>query len=171
MRPNIFNTIQHRLRSSLLSTCVYLAESQGFDVTAVTVVIRKITEVLKVFKAQLKYEGMYLLPLVFEYEPSIWDAYTREHHKAMNLARNLEEMVGKVPAVNKEEDQWFAQLNKAFTEFMQFNYKHMDDEEEVLNEFLWRYYKDDVILQLPGDAETPAKLIKQHESKVYEAAA
>ncbi len=174
MRYNIFNKIHQPLRLTLLNTCIYLAESQGFNVTAVAVTIKKVTEVLKVFKAQLKYEGLYLLPLVFEYEPSVWDAYTREHHKAMNMATNLNELLKSYSAIKDENEQseWARQVSAAFNEFTLFNYHHMDDEEEVLSEFLLRYYKDDTILQIQEEMEMPGTLIKQHESKeVYEVAA
>ena len=38
-------------------------------------------------------------------------------------------------------------INESFNEFMLFNFNHMDDEEAVLNEILWRYYPDKVLLQ------------------------
>jgi hemerythrin-like domain-containing protein len=128
---------------------------------------------LNLFKEQVKNETSYLLPLVFEYEPSIWDVYTRGHQKAANLARNLESDIQSYKKSKEADDKSAAieLIKKAYQEFMQFNFIHMDDEEEVLNEILWRYYKDDYIQQLEEQINGTPALIKQHKNvRRYEAA-
>ena len=42
-------------------------------------------------------------------------------------------------------------ISESFTEFVLLNYNHMDDEEAVLNEILWRYYNDTSIKQIESE--------------------
>jgi hypothetical protein len=39
-------------------------------------------------------------------------------------------------------------IRESFNDFMLLNYNHMDDEEAVLNEILWRYYSDNAIMEM-----------------------
>jgi len=172
MRHNIFNKLHWQLKVSLLNTCVSLSDAVAFDTTTAQVAIKKIEGVLKIFKEQLKYESASLLPLVFEYEPSIWDLYTKGHQKAANLGYGIEILLQHYNKLHTTQDkQEVMDLVKiAYQEFMQFNFNHMDDEEEVLNEILWRYYSDDVIKQVEEQLHVKAALIKHGDVGRYQAA-
>lgn len=149
MRHNIFNHIHHQFKVELLNTCLELDNQDKFDLKETSAAINKVVKVLRLYKDLVSYEASYLLPLIFEYEPSIWDCYTREHHKGMNQLREIEVLVKTFRASKrKEEKSTIVEfLRWAFNDFMIQNYNHMDDEEEVLNEILWRYYPDKTILE------------------------
>ena len=54
------------------------------------------------------------------------------------------------------------------------NYNHMDDEEAVLNEILWRYYSDQFIMQMENELKTvingPTKQSKKKALQMANAA-
>jgi hypothetical protein len=54
-------------------------------------------------------------------------------------------------------------ISKSFNEFVLNNYNHMDDEEAVLNEILWRYYNDAFIRQIENEIYVQRGLVKQHK--------
>jgi hypothetical protein len=147
MRHNIFNQVHLPLKHALLTTCIYLCKEDCKSIAGAKLAVQKVQEIIPIFKEQLKYETNYVLPLVFVYEPSIWDAYTMQHQKAMNLLNDLEVLISSFKNAKDKKDQLFlmSSLHEAYDDFMMFNYHHMDEEEEVLNEILWRYYNDKVL--------------------------
>lgn len=93
MRYNIFNQVHRTLKEALLSTCISLSRNGDWNISYASEAIRKAEEVLQICDEQVKYEAMNILPFIFEYEPAVWNMYTSEHHKVMNLSRNLENLV------------------------------------------------------------------------------
>ncbi len=101
----------------------------------------------------------------FEYEPSVWITYTGEHHKAMNLSHNLENLIHSFYELKDAADRLTLMelISRSFNEFLLYNYNHMDDEEAVLNEILWRYYNDALITQIENEMYVQRDLVKQHK--------
>lgn len=171
MSYNIFNQAHLPLKLALISGCTTLSQNTLPDVSSASTGIIKIEEVLRIFKAQVKYEASYILPLIFEYEPSIWAMYTSEHHKANNLARNLEHLVA---AFHKSTNtsgklELMEQVSKSYNEFVLVNFHHMDDEEPVLNEILWRYYSNSFIKQMASGVTETA--VQNHPATLPQIAA
>jgi hypothetical protein len=150
MSYNIFNQAHLPLKLALISGCTFLDKNNNSDTTSASKSVTKIGEILQIFKNQIQHETLKILPLIFEYEPSIWAMYTSAHHKANNLCHHLEMLVQDFKqAVDTEEVFELTDMaRKIYNEFVLYNFHHMDDEEPVLNEILWRYYKDDVIVQI-----------------------
>lgn len=148
MRYNIFNTAHLPLKRSLLAACISVSGCVE-NKTSSAEALRKVEEVLQVFNEQLTYETLYILPFVFEYEPSVWSNYTSEHNKAARLSKNLSGLVLLYNKQKKKDDKEsiLKMINESYTGFMLYNFNHMDDEEAVLNEILWRYYSDEVLKQ------------------------
>ena len=165
MRYNVFNKVHRPLKLALLSACISLSNDGDWDLSSAAKTIRKVEEVLQVFNEQVKYENLHILPFIFEYEPSVWSMYTSEHHKAMNLSYNLENLVRSFYQLKDAEDRigLMESISKSFNEFVLNNYNHMDDEEAVLNEILWRYYDDAFIRQIENEIYVQARLVKQHK--------
>lgn len=149
MSYNIFNHAHLPLKTALISGCITLTGSEH-EVPSSEKCIRKIEEVLRVFYEQVKFETAQILPFIFEYEPSIWNTYTTEHHKGNNLACNLESLMLACDKAKDEKEKLalFKVLKEAYNTFVLFNFHHMDDEEPVLNEILWRYYPDSFMKEI-----------------------
>ena len=165
MRYNIFNQAHRPLKLALLSTCISLSKDGEWDLSTAAETIKKVEEALQVFNEQVKYESLHILPFIFDYEPSVWIMYTSEHHKAMNLSYNLENLIRSFHELKDTEGRLtlMESISKSFNEFVLNNYNHMDDEEAVLNEILWRYYNDAFIRQIENEIYVQPGLVKQHK--------
>jgi hypothetical protein len=108
------------------------------------------------------FEGLHILPLVFEYEPSVWNNYISEHNRISGICNNLESLIQSYYKQPKAKDKLdtVASISKSYNEFMMANFNHMNDEEAVLNEILWRYYRDQVLSQLEEKMDTLPDFIK-----------
>ena len=167
MRYNIFNQAHRPLKLALLSTCISLSRNGDWDLSSALESIRKVEEALRVFNEQVKSEASCILPFIFEYEPSVWSMYTSEHHKAMNLCYNLKSLVHSFYKLKDADDKLTVMglVSESFNEFVLFNYNHMNDEEAVLNEILWRYYNDSVIRQIDNEMSVLPGSIKPYQTE------
>ncbi len=167
MRYNIFNQIHRPLKESLLSTCISLSRNRDWNVSSALEAIRKVEEALQICDEQVKFEAINILPYIFEYEPSVWNMYTSEHHRVMNMARSLESLVRSFYKLQGTENKLAVMelISGSFNEFVLLNYNHMDDEEAVLNEILWRCYDDTIIKQIENEMNVLTSSMKQQKKK------
>jgi len=149
MSYNIFNQVHLPLKLALLSGCTALSENNFPDFSSAAKAVSKVEQALATFHHQQKFETENLLPLIFEYEPSIWVMCISEHHKVNNLARDVENITRtyKRSEITSEKQELMARLVLSFNDFVLYNFNHMDNEEPILNEILWRYYDDKFIQQ------------------------
>lgn len=167
MRYNIFNHVHRPLKEALLSTCITLSNEAKWDISSAQVAMHKVEETLQICDEQVKFEALKILPFVFEYEPSVWNNYTAEHYKVMNLCCDLKMLVQsfyKTKGLENKEAILGLTIDK-FNEFVLVNYNHMDDEEAVLNEILWRYYNDTFIREMEKDMILSITMTKQPRKK------
>src|SRR4051794_2843824 len=167
MRYNIFNRVHRPLKEALLSTCISLSRNGDWNISSAAEAIRKVEDVLEICDGQVKCEAINILPYVFEYEPSVWNVYTTQHHKLMNQSRHLEDLVQSFYSFKGVETKLTVMelISDTFNEFTILNYEHMDDEEPVLNEILWRYYDDAFIMQMESEMELLPVLMEQAGKK------
>jgi hypothetical protein len=172
MRYNIFNQVHRPFKLALLHTCIELSKDDSAT-TSWSQVICNVKEVISLYKHQVKFEYSYLLPLVFEYEPSVWDIYTIEHQQATNILRGIENLVQLMEASGDQhlKRSIMNEIKSTYNEFMRFNFQHMEDEEEVLNEILWRYYNDNFLLQIVHHMYEPAGIVSNKSGNLYQQAA
>lgn len=173
MRYNIFNTVHLPLKTALLTASVAVSriiEKEAFETSDA---VKKVGDVLHVFHEQVTYETLHILPLVFEYEPSIWNNYNADHDEGAKLSNKLKSLlkVYRRQEKNEGKQNLMGLINDALNEFVVFNFNHMDDEEPVLNEILWRYYNDRVLTQVEKRLDILPHLAGQsHLSKELEIA-
>jgi hypothetical protein len=172
MRHNIFNEGYKQLKVSLVNTCIALSNNENTTAAVSKEIIEKVTESLRLTKEQVVFEAANILPLIFEYEPSVWDLFTREHHKVMNLHTQLEQMVKTFSYCTNELIQvdLIAAIGEAFNHFIMIQYNHMDDEEAILNEILWRHYSDETLKQVNDYNTVILTLLKNQKYKTAKAA-
>ena len=162
MRYNIFNLVHMPLRLALLNASVHLQQEENLPEH---VIVQKVQEVTNLLKCQLQNEEQFILPIIFEYEAGVWDMYTRQHHKAKNVIREIEALIEEFHQADREEEQWMitSSIQDRFHYLVLATYHHMDDEEEVLNEILWRYHNDAFLLQLQKQMQSLPGVVKTYE--------
>ncbi len=150
MRYNIFNKAHLPLKTALINGCLSISKITNGESFSAAEALQKVNEALQVFEEQVMYEALHILPYIFEYEPSVWNNYTSDHNKATRFANNLKDLVKLCCRLQKQEDKLriMRRISESYNEFMLFNFNHFDDEEAVLNEILWRYYPDSVLIEI-----------------------
>ena len=146
-RINVFNQIHKGLRAMLYDTALTLQQTHFADSDQSVAAIKKVRTTAEMINAHTAHEDHFIFPAIQEYEPSLVDVFTMEHLKNHSLAEKLvDSLVAHNHAVQPESKIETGQaIIRAFQEFMVYNLEHMSNEENVLNEILWRYYSDEEI--------------------------
>ena len=149
MRINIFNQIHKGLRALLYESSLLLQQTDFLDDQEMQTAVTRVTMVADLFDDHAHHEDKFILPAIQEHEPSIVDAFEREHAMDIKLTRALKNCLQALqmasPVVRPEMANV---LYKTFVQFMVFNLEHMSKEETILNKILWRYYSDGEILAI-----------------------
>ncbi len=149
MRINIFNQIHKGLRALLYESSLLLQQTDFLDDQEMQTAVTRVTMVADLFDDHAHHEDKFILPAIQEHEPSIVDAFEREHAIDIKLTRALKNCLQALqmasPVVRPEMANV---LYKTFVQFMVFNLEHMSKEETILNKILWRYYSDGEILAI-----------------------
>src|SRR4051812_43649539 len=122
MRYNIFNKAHLPLKTALISSCISITDAFT-EAAFEPVSVKKIEDVLEIFKEQITYETLHVLPFIFEYEPSISTSYATEHENGIRLSKQLKDLVKtyhKEPRKN-EKSKILKLINESFNEFVLFN--------------------------------------------------
>jgi hypothetical protein len=146
-RINIFNQIHKGLRAMLYDTALTLQQTHFADSDQSDAGVKKVRTTTEMINAHTAHEDHFIFPAIQEYEPSLVDVFTMEHLKNHSLSEKLlDSLVAHNHAVKAESKIEAGQaIIRAFQEFMVYNLEHMSNEENVLNEILWRYYSDEEI--------------------------
>jgi hypothetical protein len=130
-----------------------------------TQTLKEVDEVLNLYNEQINYEALHIFPLIFEYEPSIWNNYTTEHNTISKLAEKIRSLIQSYNSQqgNNNKSKIKSSISASFNEFILANFNHMDDEEAVLNEILWRYYDDNILRKIEHTMNILPHLLKAGE--------
>ncbi len=144
MRYNIFNQIHKGLRALLYDTALTLQQTDFSDAEEAKPALQKIRKTLDAFEGHAYIEDSFVLPAIQQYEPALVDAFEEEHVKDHALGEKVMTLVNRLEQETSAEEQTAkaVELLHAFNAFLSFNIDHMNREETVLNERLWRYYSD-----------------------------
>ena len=152
MRLNIFNQIHKGLRALLYESSLLLQQTDFLNDEEMKIAIRRVTLVADLFDDHAHHEDKFILPAIHEHEPSIVDAFEREHAMDIKLTRGLKNSLQALEMASPMVRPEMANvLYKTFVQFMVFNLEHMSKEENILNNILWRYYSDEEILAIQTD--------------------
>ena len=152
MRIDIFNQIHKGLRALLYESSLLLQQTDFLDDEEMQTAISRVTMVADLFNDHAHHEDKFILRAVQEHEPSIVDAFEREHAMNTRLTRALKNCLQALQMASPMVRPEMANvLYKTFVQFMVFNLEHMSKEENILNKILWRYYSDDEILSIQED--------------------
>ena len=159
MRYNIFFRVHQGLRSLLFETALQLQRTDFSYPAEATGTLELLSEVLILFDRHAQTEDELLFPMLQPFEPSVQDAFEKEHQKDSMLASLLAESMKLYAGAdtNAERLEVGRTIRFAFEHFLLFNLEHMSREESVLNPLLWKYYEDEELYRLTARivAETP----------------
>jgi hemerythrin-like domain-containing protein len=143
-RYNTFNHIHKALRALLYNTALCLQQTDFGTKEECDAAVEKVVAVLDLFEAHAQQEDHHILPALFDFEPSVADAFEQEHVKDEKLSQALYATIAEIyrTTVAAEKLRLGRRLTAGFIQFMIFNLNHMAKEEDVLNNLLWRYYTD-----------------------------
>lgn len=150
MRYNIFNQIHKALRALLYDTALGLQRTTFTNSAETEMILQRLRSVLEMFDKHADHEDNFILPAIAKFEPSLVDAFEQEHDEDHKLAEDLRNLTGSFQQMQTAEEQVKAgeQILHSFIAFMNFNLAHMQKEETVLNERLWKYYSDIEIIEI-----------------------
>jgi|GEM_PF-6463017 len=114
------------------------------------ILIKKLNEAVHVFKSHARQENEIILPLIFEYEPSIWDALQMENRKDGLLIQNLESALQTFMIMTTLPNIAFSsqRLQDSFAAFTKTCLEHIAIQEQLLNDVLWRYFDDEILMSV-----------------------
>jgi hemerythrin-like domain-containing protein len=149
-RYNTFNQIHKALRALLYDAALTLQQTDFALKGECDAAVEKVVAILDLLENHAHQEDNQILPAIFDFEPSVVDAFEQEHVKDGELSRALENTIAELYRSGSltEKVRLGRQLTSGFIQFMIFNLNHMAKEEEVLNEILWRYYSDEEIKKI-----------------------
>lgn len=151
-RYNIFNQIHKGLRALLCETAIDIQHADFWNTEEAAQVIDRIREVIRLFEKHAASEDTYIFSAINAWEPSVADAFEKEHVRDHELGEKLAaalEAYEAAPVITKKAEA-APRIQSAFMQFMAFNLDHMAREEEVINPLLWRYYSDEQLRQVTG---------------------
>jgi hypothetical protein len=143
-RYNTFNQIHKALIALLYDTALCLQQTDFGTKEECDAAVEKLVAVLDLFEAHAHQEDDHLLPALFDFEPSVVDAFEQEHVKVGELSQALCVTIAEIYRTKAaaERLRLGRRLTSEFDGFMILNLDHMAKEEDVLNRLLWQYYTD-----------------------------
>lgn len=148
-RYNTFYRIHKGLRAMLYETALKIQQTDMADPEAGAPVIGAVNEVLLMFGTHADSEDrFYNIPLE-NIDSSVATLFEKEHVEDHRLAAQLEQLVHdwSEAATRETRQEIGKELFYSFNEFIAFNLYHMNKEEKLLNQVLWKHYDDQEIIQ------------------------
>jgi hypothetical protein len=147
MRYNIFYMIHKALRTLMYETAVEMQRTDFINQDEADAILKKISGVVDLFDKHAHHEDSQVFSALIPYEPSVVDVFEQEHVIDHELAEKLRTLINIYVSLSTDEEktQLGSAIRRSFTDFMVFNLQHMAKEEEIINNLLWRHYKDEDI--------------------------
>ena len=123
--------------------------------------IAKVKEVIYLFGGHADLEDSMVFPLLNESAPQLVAEFEQQHVRDHELSQELEQALEGLrttqPAIEKIKAG--LRLQWVFAEFTAFNLSHMNQEETIVKEELWKHFSDQELLAVTHRivATTPAE--------------
>lgn len=143
-RYNVFNNIHKGLRG-MLFTVQQEVQQTDFNSAEAVPVIENLELALRYFDEHAEHEDNFVLNEIVKFEPHIAEELEAEHVTDHQLGETLREYI---QAWKNAADKTEAgrQIFYAFNDFIAFNLYHMNKEETVLLQLLWKHFTDEEII-------------------------
>lgn len=150
IRFNPFNQVHKGLRALLYHTALSLQHTDFTNEEETNEVITKVEEVLSLFEGHAHIEDTMVFPLLNQVAPQIVTEFEQQHVRDHELGYELEQALDAVLAAGQGTKKIKAgfHLQLIFAEFTAFNLSHMNQEETIVKEELWKNFSDEELLAL-----------------------
>jgi hypothetical protein len=149
-RFNPFGQIHKGLRALLYHTALSLQHTDFTSDDETSDAVTKVKEVIHLFESHAHIEDTRVFPLLKETAPHLVTEFEQQHLRDHELGQQLEQALEAVQTASPGTEKIKAgfQLQIAFTEFTAFNLSHMNQEETIIKEALWKNYTDGELIGL-----------------------
>ena len=147
-RFNIFHHYHQHLKAVVFEISLQITQTDFHSFAELDVLLKRLNEAVQLFITHNRNEKKYVLPLVFDCEPSIWDAFQQEYAKEALLIQNLEHAIIAIDSAKTPFDLSFSakRLQHGFYQFAVLTLEHVSKEEELLLPILHRYYSNEILI-------------------------
>ncbi|MBD2700203.1 hemerythrin domain-containing protein [Spirosoma sp. BT702] len=148
-RYNVFNQIHKGLRGMLYDTAIRLQQT-AFTSSEANVTVDQLEQVLHFFDEHADNEDHFILPHIRKHDAQLIDELEKDHDVDHQLTQTLFDNIQewRLTADVAQKESIGKRILLAFNEFIAFNLYHMNKEETVLIDLLWKHYTDGEILQM-----------------------
>lgn len=144
-RYNPFYQIHQGLRAMLYHCSLQLQHTDFTDDSAAAETIASLKDLIWLFEGHAHTEDTKVFSLIHTKAPEVIEDFEKQHDKDHILAAHLQGCIEQYEVAVKNSDKVFAgrQLQFSLAEFTAFNLSHMNMEEVIIRDLLWKYYSDD----------------------------
>ncbi|GAB3712287.1 hypothetical protein GCM10027592_50640 [Spirosoma flavus] len=148
-RYNVFNQIHKGLRGMLYDTAIRLQQTD-FTSSEAIATIDQLEQALHFFDEHAENEDQFILPHIRKHDAQLIDELEKDHDVDHQLTQTLFASIQEWrQATDAAQKGAIGQrILLAFNEFIAFNLYHMNKEETVLIDLLWKHYTDGEIFQM-----------------------
>ncbi|UFH56378.1 hemerythrin domain-containing protein [Spirosoma sp. KNUC1025] len=148
-RYNVFNQIHKGLRGMLYDTALRLQQTD-FSESETSEALESLRQVLLFFDDHADHEDHFILPHIRRHDASLIDELEKDHVIDHRLTHTLFDRIQEWKTTNSgnQREAIGQQILLAFNEFIAFNLYHMNKEETILIDLLWKHYTDAEIRQM-----------------------
>lgn len=140
-RYNVFNQIHKALRTLMFDTILKLQHANLADPENTRPAIEQTMLLLGMMDGHAHHEDHFILHAVEQHDPALIQKFESEHVTDLALSNQLRE---KIAAYWQAEDKINAgkDIFYALNAFVAFNLEHLNKEEQLLNQVLWKHHTD-----------------------------
>ncbi len=151
-RYNIYNLIHKALRALMYDTALTVQQTDFADRTQTEIALSKVASVVNIFKSHSFHEDTHVMPAVRKFDLYSANEVESEHERDEALMHQLENKIKEVANASSSEisKSTGLELHYLFIDFVSFNLIHMNMEEEIINQILWKHYDDDELKAITG---------------------
>ncbi|WP_316818193.1 hemerythrin domain-containing protein [Pedobacter nyackensis] len=141
---NLFKSAHRGLRALFADTLIQLQKTDFSIAEEAAAAIERVRVVLQQVQAHSKWENDFIFPALGKECLSMTDYFTSQHYHNDTLTLSLDILICEFEEMKADAQKESAANNIlcAFIEFIAYNFKHMNMEDQLINPLLWIKYTD-----------------------------
>lgn len=149
-RINIFHLLNKGLKASLHHTALQIQQTNFAAEEEAAETVGRVLELIMIFEVRANQLQKHLYPEISIFEPSVTATLIGEADKEKELIRELQLWADRNIGCSDgaEKLRTSDEIEKAFHAFFLFELADLAWREKLINDILWRYYKDEEIMLL-----------------------
>jgi hypothetical protein len=148
-RFNVFLLIHKGLRAYMYDVSAGLQHTDFANATGFPHSLEKLGQLLEVFDKHAHHEDNYIFSMLANCNPQLREEMEQEHVTDHALSTALRDLMAAYATAtdSKEKGAIGSRICYTYNDFIAFNLTHLNKEEIVVNESLWKHYTDADILE------------------------